>query len=367
MASGGGYRSQSGQSLSSLGEAPCIQREMSSKLCGVRRNSSSFALLKRLEAAGPEWRDVEGLSDPSIDHSASEQDVQDKSAISPSQNRWAAERDRFLSILELQAPAYPRILCVARRYLRKNKYVDITGEFHLDLIQDHGGAPIILPRTTKTIAQLCEYLPMDGLVIAEGNDLSDDILKKYGCSIPERLSGEAAKKFASDTEMDVSKDELEFALMRFALAAGVPILTFCRGSQMLNVMRGGTLIGDIESQTDSKIKHLRDSSEPDYDSYRHPITVKPKTPLAEWFADSLGQHGDPNTLMVNSYHHQASKELGWSLSPMAHSPDGIIEGFYDPRYNPKMGQFVVGLQFHPERMLSDYPGCARCYESFLET
>eukprot|EP00439_Symbiodinium_sp_Y106_P042562 s3998_g5.t1 len=222
MASGGGYRSQSGQSLSSLSEAPCIQREMSSKLCGVRRNSSSFALLKRLEAAGPEWRDVEGLSDPSIDHSASEQDVQDKSAISPSQYRWAAERDRFLSILELQAPAYPRILCVARRYLRKNKYVDITGEFHLDLIQDNGGAPIILPRTTKTIAQLCEYLPMDGLVIAEGNDLSDDILKKYGCSIPERLSGEAAKKFASDTEMDVSKDELEFALMRFALAAGVP-------------------------------------------------------------------------------------------------------------------------------------------------
>ncbi|CAE7239584.1 GAT1_2.1 [Symbiodinium natans] len=142
-----------------------------------------------------------------------------------------------------------------------------------------------------------EYLPMDGLVIAEGNDLSDDILKKYGCSLPERLTGEAAKKFASDTEMDVSKDELEFALMQFALAAGVPILTFCRGSQMLNVMRGGTLIGDIESQTDSKIKHLRDSSEPDYDSFRHPISVKPKTPLAEWFADSLGQHGDPDTLM----------------------------------------------------------------------
>eukprot|EP00439_Symbiodinium_sp_Y106_P001463 s6251_g1.t1 len=138
---------------------------------------------------------------------------------------------------------------------------------------------------------------------------------------------------------------------------------------MLNVMRGGTLIGDIESQTDSKIKHLRDSSEPDYDSYRHPITVKPQTPLAEWFADSLGQHEDPNSLMESRQRFRArvgEGELGWSLAPMAHSPDGIIEGFYDPRYNPKMGQFVVGLQFHPERMLSDYPGCARCYESFLE-
>lgn len=76
----------------------------------------------------------------------------------------------------------------------------------MELIQDNGGAPIILPRTAKTVPQLCEYLPMDGLVIAEGNDLSDDILQAYGCSVPERLSQEAAKKFASDTEMDVSKD-----------------------------------------------------------------------------------------------------------------------------------------------------------------
>ena len=151
--------------------------------------------------------------------------------------------------------------------------------------------------------------------------------------------------------------------MRFALTAGVPILTFCRGSQMLNCMRGGTLIGDIESQTSSNIKHLRDSSEADYDSFRHPIEVKRATPLADWFADSLESS---NTLMVNSYHHQASKDLGWSLVPMAHSPDGIIEAFYDPRYDPKAGHFVVGLQFHPERMLEDYPGCKRCYESFLE-
>ena len=136
---------------------------------------------------------------------------------------------------------------------------------------------------------------------------------------------------------------------------------------MLNCMRGGTLIGDIESQTDSTIKHLRDSSDPEYDSFRHPIEVKPNTPLAEWFGDSLAEDGnDGKTLMVNSYHHQASKDLGWSLVPMAHSPDGLIEAFYDPRYNPKKGQFVVGLQFHPERMLGDYPGCARCYESFLE-
>eukprot|EP00435_Cladocopium_sp_Y103_P046542 s2179_g13.t1 len=317
----------------------------SSVTAGIRRSDSSYALLLRLEEAGAEWRDVEGFSDAESPKQSILNDENNGRSLSPSK-RWETDRDRFMQITHLhQAPTFPRILCVSRRYLRKNKYVDITGEYHLDLIQDYGGAPVILPRTAKTIQQLCEYLPMDGLVIAEGNDLSDDILLKYGCNVPERLTGEAAKKFASDTEMDVPKDELEFALMRFALAAGVPILTFCRGSQMLNCMRGGTLVGDIE----------------------HPIEVKPNTPLAEWFGDSLGEDGnDGKTLMVNSYHHQASKDLGWSLVPMAHSPDGLIEAFYDPRYDPKKGQFVVGLQFHPERMLGDYPGCARCYESFLE-
>ncbi|CAL1165281.1 unnamed protein product [Cladocopium goreaui] len=352
--------------------SPGLRRNSKSSVtAGIRRSDSSYALLLRLEEAGAEWRDVEGFSDTESPKQSILNDENDEigRSLSPSK-RWETDRDRFMQISHLhQAPTFPRVLCVSRRYLRKNKYVDITGEYHLDLIQDYGGAPVILPRTAKTIQQLCEYLPMDGLVIAEGNDLSDDILLKYGCNVPERLTGEAAKKFASDTEMDVPKDELEFALMRFALAAGVPILTFCRGSQMLNCMRGGTLIGDIESQTDSNIKHLRDSSDPEYDSFRHPIEVKPNTPLAEWFGDSLGDGNDGNdgkTLMVNSYHHQASKDLGWSLAPMAHSPDGLIEAFYDPRYDPKKGQFVVGLQFHPERMLGDYPGCARCYESFLE-
>jgi len=344
----------------------------------------------RLQAAGSEWRKgksgqfepdgpfgpeafpkvwkLESEQGPATEESEaqapSRKESQDGS-LAPSQERWTSEARRFIMVTELPCSRpFPRILCVARRHQRKNKYVDITGEYHLDLIQKFGGAPIILPRTVKTFEQLTEYLPMDGLVIAEGNDLSDDVLLKYGCSLPERLNDEAAKKFASDTELDVSKDELEFALMRFALAAGVPILTFCRGSQMLNCLRGGTLIGDIETQTDSTIRHLRDSSEPDYDSFRHPISVTANTPLAEWFADSLEDGSDE--LLVNSYHHQASKDLGSNLVAMAHAPDGMIEGFYDPSYDPKRGQFVVGLQFHPERMLDDYPGCERCYQSFLE-
>jgi len=255
----------------------------------------------------------------------------------------------------------PRVLCVSRRHLRKNKYVDIVGEYHLDLVQGFGGVPVIIPRTTQTLLHLMQYLPMDGLLIAEGNDLSDSTLLKYGCSVPGRLEGEDAQKFASDTEFDISKDELEFALMKFALEKGCPILGLCRGSQMLNVMRGGTLIGDIEAEVGSQIVHLLDGSDPAYDSHRHSIHVKPSTPLAEWFAEDLSESGE---LLVNSYHHQGVEKLGKDLVEMAWAPDGVLEGFYDPTYDPESGRFVVGLQFHPERMLQDYAGCAEVYKAF---
>eukprot|EP00434_Breviolum_minutum_P008170 symbB.v1.2.007204.t1/scaffold439.1/size205343/7 len=89
--------------------------------------------------------------------------------------------------------------------------------------------------------------------------------------------------------------------------------------------------------------------------------VHEKTPLATWFHESL----EDGELMVNSYHHQGSKDLGKGLLEMASAPDGITEAFYDEKYDPENGHYVVGLQFHPERMLEDYPGCKRVYENFL--
>ena len=76
--------------------------------------------------------------------------------------------------------APPRVLCVTRRHLRKGKYVDFLGEYHLDLIQENGGAAIMIPRTALTVPALAEYLPMDGLLVVEGNDISDEVLNKYG-------------------------------------------------------------------------------------------------------------------------------------------------------------------------------------------
>ncbi|CAH8326340.1 unnamed protein product [Eruca vesicaria subsp. sativa] len=76
-------------------------------------------------------------------------------------------------------------------------------------------------------------------------------------------------------------------------------------------------------------------------------------------------------ILVNSYHHQGAKRLAQRFVPMAFASDGLMEGFNDPdAYNPEEGKFVMGLQFHPERMRSDdldefdYPGCPAAYQEF---
>jgi Peptidase C26 len=98
------------------------------------------------------------------------------------------------------------------------------------------------------------------------------------------------------------------------------------------------------------------------------VTVLRDTPVHAWFKDSLDQQGNME-LMVNSYHHQGVKRLAERFVPMAFAPDGLVEAFYDPdTYNPDEGKFIMGLQFHPERMRKngseefDYPGCPSAYQ-----
>uniref|UniRef100_A0A7N2KLU7 Uncharacterized protein n=1 Tax=Quercus lobata TaxID=97700 RepID=A0A7N2KLU7_QUELO len=86
----------------------------------------------------------------------------------------------------------------------------------------------------------------------------------------------------------------------------------------------------------------------DYDGHRHAVRIVEDTPLHHWFEDSLEDEKNGNH-------------------------DGLVEGFYDPdAYNPKEGKFIMGLQFHPERMRCpdsdnfDYPGCSSAYQEFVK-
>jgi gamma-glutamyl-gamma-aminobutyrate hydrolase PuuD len=128
----------------------------------------------------------------------------------------------------------------------------------------------------------------------------------------------------------------------------LPILGICRGSQILNVVCGGTLFGDVQKEKRSSLKHINYDH---YDTYRHAVTLVPGSPLQKWYGR--------RKLRVNSYHHQGVRDLAPRFTPMAHAEDGLIEGFYDPKAG-----FVVGLQFHPERMPEQTAGARRIWQAF---
>lgn len=271
----------------------------------------------------------------------------------------------------------PRVVIVSRRSVRKNKFVDFVGEYHLDLIVGYGAVPVIVPRVAGVHTLLSSFEPIHGVLLCEGEDIDpslygEDSDQASGLS-PQELE-EIKRLHSSDTAIDREKDSIELSLARLCLERNIPYLGICRGSQVLNVACGGTLYQDIGKEVSKKIPECDRVVHIDYDNYdghRHVVKVVENTPLNEWFKDSLKE--GKMDIWVNSYHHQGVKKLAQRFVPMAHAPDGLIEGFYDPdAYNPEEGKFIMGLQFHPERMRRsdsdefDYPGCPSAYREFVK-
>lgn len=232
----------------------------------------------------------------------------------------------------------PAVLVVTRRTSRKHKFIDYVGEFHLQLLIRLRTLPVMVPVVDGSENCLPQYMEqMRGLLLVEGEDIE-----------PHRYDhDESNLRYLEKTHP--LKDDIEFRLARHALRNDLPILGICRGSQLLNVIYGGTLYGDVQEEKQSGLKHINPGEH--YDDYRHAVRIVAGTPLEEWYRRP--------SLKVNSYHHQGVRRLGGHLKPMAHAEDGLVEAFYDPRH-----RFVVGLQFHPERMLEEYEGNLRVWQAF---
>jgi gamma-glutamyl-gamma-aminobutyrate hydrolase PuuD len=223
---------------------------------------------------------------------------------------------------------------------RKDRLIDFIGEVHLELLMSMGILPVIVPVSESTLDCLPQYIDMmDGLLLAEGDDID-----------PTRFAARKSN-FQLVEHTHPLKDEIEVRLLRRALAHKLPILGICRGSQLLNVVCGGTLYGDVQKEKHSQHPHIDYEN---YDSFRHPVSIVPETPLARWYRRK--------SLKVNSYHHQGIRKLASRFQPMALADDGLIEAYYDPEK-----PFVVGLQFHPERMLPDYAGNPKVWKAFTDS
>ncbi|KAK9115443.1 hypothetical protein Syun_022240 [Stephania yunnanensis] len=266
----------------------------------------------------------------------------------------------------------PRVLIVSRRTVRKNKFVNFVGEYHLDLIVGYGAVPVIVPRVTGVHMLLDSFEPIHGVLLCEGEDIDPSLYDAEFTGLSPQELQEIRSLHASDTAIDREKDSIELRLAKLCLERNIPYLGICRGSQVLNVACGGTLYQDVGKELSKPPHHVLHMDYDNYDGHRHQVRILENTPLHQWFHESLDPTMDME-IKVNSYHHQGVKILAQRFVPMAFAPDGLIEGFYDPDvFNPEEGKFIMGLQFHPERMRHpdtdqfDYPGCPAAYKEFVK-
>lgn len=197
-------------------------------------------------------------------------------------------------------------------------------EFYVNAILDAGGLPLMMPNVGPELAP--SYLArVDGLLLSGGLDV-DPI--KYGERPHPKLG-----------LLDQVRDDWELELVRGAHGAGMPIFAICRGVQVLNVAFGGSLIQDIPSEVDNPVKHEQQSVRQDTTS--HQISIVPDTRLSE-IAGGLPR------IRVNSFHHQAVKDVAEGFVVTANTEDGVIEALEDPKH-----PYCVGVQWHPERVLHD--------------
>ena len=170
---------------------------------------------------------------------------------------------------------------------------------------------------------LLVFEEFDGLLLTGGTDV-----------YPGRYGKE--EDTARCWKPDFKRDTLELALIRAALQQQKPILGICRGLQILNVYLGGSLIIDLPTDLDTIVKHQCINK----NQCVHSVTLVEGKLLSDITGIMEGT--------VNSNHHQGIDRLSPQLNGIANTEDGLIEAIY--WRNQNRSPFLLGVQWHPERM-----------------
>ncbi len=184
---------------------------------------------------------------------------------------------------------------------------------YVDALERAGGRPLLVPPASEGVDETLDAL--DGLIFSGGSDLDPEL---YGQEPHPETFGVVEER-----------DRAELALLEAALARDMPVLAICRGSQVLNVARGGDLVQHLpEIVGDEKHKHTPGTFAD------HDITLEAGTRLAA----VLGDHAP-----VKSHHHQGFGRIGTGLRVAAYAEDGTIEAV-----EATDRRFAFGVLWHPE-------------------
>lgn len=193
-------------------------------------------------------------------------------------------------------------------------------EQYLTGVTATGGIALLLPPQDPDAADAA-IAGLDGLILSGGADVAPEL---YG-----------AQRHPLTDPARADRDAWELALFRAAERRRMPVLAICRGLQLVNVARGGTLQQHLPESLGTERYRLGGGVFAEND-----IEVAEDTALAE----VLGA----GEVRVHSYHHQGIDRLGEGLVPAARSEDGLVQAFVDTAAG-----HVVGIQWHPEENAED--------------
>jgi putative glutamine amidotransferase len=225
---------------------------------------------------------------------------------------------------------------VAERPLGRFVRADVD---YVEGVADAGGVPVVLPPVVEARATEALLDGMDGLLLSGGSDLDpayygEEAIPELGVTVPER-------------------DAFEMVLLEKALRRQIPILGICRGMQVLNVALGGTLYQDLPSQMDHMVLLGHRQETPKWQP-THEVEVDEGSKVAE----ILGT----DELKVNSYHHQAIKDLARGLVAVACAPDRVIEAVES---TDLARRWLIGVQWHAEAMRGATPEHRKLFEAHV--
>lgn len=184
-------------------------------------------------------------------------------------------------------------------------------ETYIQSVIQAGGAPVVIPATTDLRVLTAVVQDLDGILMSGGGDINPLFV------------GEEPLPALQD--VDTLRDRYDLLLIRLASNRQIPLMGICRGHQMLNAVFGGTLYQDIYSQADTDV-------------------IKHSQKMAREEASHTVHLEDGCVIAVNSFHHQAVKDVAPEFVQTAVAPDGINEGMRHPEKS------VFSVQWHPEAM-----------------
>jgi putative glutamine amidotransferase len=190
---------------------------------------------------------------------------------------------------------------------------------YCDALINAGSLPFMMPLTDDTHL-IDAYINMcDGILIMGGVDVDP------------RLYGDINRTY--NGRISPQRDFVETYVIKKAAQSDLPLLGICRGMQILNTAMGGTLYQDIYAQNGTDMQHSQNAPEW-YDT--HSVTAA----KGSWIYQAAGLE----KINVNSFHHQAVKDIAPGFEAICYADDGIIEAIESA--NKKM----LGVQWHPELM-----------------